>query len=263
MARCANCGAHISWFDSWTGLTNEKTRICEKCADHYRLNIGTTYTNLTLDDLRKSDNDKASYEEYAKRSELKRCCDGHLLIDLKRHELCVGGRQFDSPLFGFQTGSLDNVFSIEYYDDMHTTQVKTREASSGVETMVRGGISFGLTGAVIGAMVGRSAAEYDQRTVIKNCGFAITYKDGTVASFNVLFLVFGCYSATSSSEKFRKARAMATVMCEALAPYMQRAEDTGNSSGDGVKQLMRASELVEKGLLSMEVFEKMKKTILA
>ena len=60
MARCANCGAHISWFDSWTGLTNEKTRICEKCADHYRLNIGTTYTNLTLDDLRKSDNDKAS-----------------------------------------------------------------------------------------------------------------------------------------------------------------------------------------------------------
>ena len=39
-------------------------------------------------------------EEYlAKRSELKRCCDGHLLIDLKRHELCVGGRQFDSPLF--------------------------------------------------------------------------------------------------------------------------------------------------------------------
>ena len=56
---------------------------------------------------------------------------------------------------------------------------------------------------------------------------------------------------------------MATVMCEALAPYMQRAEDTGNSSGDGVKQLMLASELVEKGLLSMEEFEKMKKTILA
>ena len=60
-------------------------------------------------------------------------------------------------------------------------------------------------------------------------------------------------------------------MCEVLYPYTKRAREAeafaqiadNNSLNGGMEQLLRAAELVEKGLLSKEEFEILKKKILA
>ncbi len=270
MKYCAICGKEMPWRSLKTYLENHEV-ICEDCAAEAGLRAGISYSDIDISakDIKFKISKDREYKEFVNRESVKKYCQDHLMIDEKNNELLIGRCEYGTALF--YKAKLNNILDIKYYDDNQTVEIQTQTASSGAGKAVVGGLLFGGLGAIAGGLMGRQDAHYSTKTTITKCGIQITYENGEMDELNVLLYVFMKDSISPNSETLRQAQSLITAMCEVLLPYTkkwkekQEAEknDARSTTTNNVEALVKAAELLDKGLLSQQEFDALKKKTLA
>lgn len=268
MKYCAICGKEMPWRSLKTYLENKEV-ICEDCAAEAGFQAGITYSDTSAEDIKLKIKKDKEYQKFINRKTVKKYCENHLMIDEKNNVLLIGSGGISSAVF--YKAKLNNILDIRYYDDNQTFEIQTQAASSGAGKAIVGGLLFGGLGAIAGGLMGRQDAHYSTKTTITKCGIVITYENGEMDELNVLLYAFMEFSVSPNSEKFRQAQSLIAAMCEVLLPYTkkwkekQEAENNNvqSTTTNSVDALLKAAELLDKGLLSPEEFEALKKKTLA
>lgn len=270
MATCANCNENIPWGETKTRIDIQTWRkfLCPACARLGGYMVGGSY-NDSLELYRINVHLKKSYEEFSCRKGVKKYCNDRLMIDEATHTFGVGAPIFDNPnQYNFKTASLDNILELQVFDDYNTIQVQTKAATSGAGKALVGGVLFGPLGAVVGGLSGRSAAEHNQIQCITKLGFTVIYETGESVSFNLLVLLFDYSSLPSNDPLIPQVKAALSAICEVLHPYTKHAKESTNAAQSEeasatTQQLLDASALLEKGLLTQAEFEAFKRKLLS
>lgn len=267
MAKCLHCGSSIAWGDTKTKINGGV--VCSTCAPLAGLDVEGVY-NINYQGYLYHLHSNKRLKEFNSKKGLLKYCDGHLLVDEESKTFGIGC-PVNSGLVSFQTASLDGILELQLFDNNHTYQVKTKDASSGAGKALVGGLLFGGVGAIAGGLVGRSGPEYEQVSEITRLGFSVVYENGKCENFNILYLLFGYYSMSPEHQLLPEIRGIIAALCEAMYPYTKAGKEIAeqaklremNAKENLAKQILEAASLVEKGLLTKEEYEILKQKVLS
>lgn len=258
---CAGCGKPLNFSDYFMVLKDEQI-LCEKCAGEAGLDLNID-GSVSVGKYRELSKDYPKLQMIRQETNVRKLCNDRLLISDSSGQFAVIGT--GEGYLHFQIASLKNILEIKYYDDVQTEKVQIRKESSGAGAAVLGAVLFGSIGMVAGGLHGRKAAIYDNITYISNCGFIVTYKNGDMAKFNLLEIIFGIDSTSPGSDMFRQAQSMTAAICKELAPYLSQdpvITDEKADRDDIPTQLAKMAELVKEGFVTREEFDAFKKKLL-
>ena len=256
---CAGCGKSLKSSDYYMVLKDEQI-LCEKCAQEAGLDLNVD-GSVSVGKFKELSKDYKKLQMIKQEINVRKACNDQLLISDSSGQFAVIGT--GEGYLHFQIASLKNILEIKYYDDVQTEKIQIRKESSGAGAAVLGAVLFGGIGMVAGGLHGRKAAIYDNVTYISNCGFIVTYKNGGMAKFNLLEIIFGIDSTSPGSDKFRQS--ITAAICKELAPYLPQSSviaEGKQEEADIPSQLVKMAELVKEGFVTREEFDAFKKKLL-
>lgn len=258
---CASCNKVITASDYYMEL-KEHQLLCDDCAQKAGLSLKQN-KKLSLWEYEERNIQYQNLQLILQQDDLQKYCGNRLIISKRQGKFAVGAG--DSSYLRFQIGNLNDIIDIKYFDDVQTAQIQTRRESSGAGSAVLGAILFGGVGMVAGGMMGRKSALYENVTFLRNCGFIVTYRNGEMAKFNLLKLIYDQDSISPNNEIFQQAQSLTSAICKELAPYTiqdgTKAIETSAES-DIATQLTKMAELVKEGFVTREEFDAFKKKLL-